>query len=294
MIGLDPLPQNKILEYKITNLADTVLYGIVDETDQTITVYIPFFYGLDIIDPEIKLSEGATLSEQVLPVSVYDTTQAYTVKGADGSTSIYKLKIMLQGPPTLDVAWASKPPVSYPVNSVPSIFGNFSTTNAALVKITVISSSGEETELNMSQSGMYIERSKDLYVFTGGYIPPTMDTGSYRVKVNFLQHSVELPEPLHIIYRQPGVAVVSRTVQQGGEIEWAAAFNTMLLGLKSVKADIFDGKIYDLPIKSYSYDKMTLTVPEDFPAGSYFSQLTFEFENWNTVTTWASLTVTPK
>lgn len=294
-IGLDPLPLNKILEYKVANMADTVLYGIIDDSDNTITVYVPFYYGLSLIDPEIKLSEGASLTEPILPVNINDDTQTYTVKGADGSTNTYKLKIAQQNPPTFDIAWATKPPVSYPINVVPLIRGNFMTTNAALVKITVTNiKTGTATKLDMSGAGMYIDRSADDYVYQGGFIPATIDTGSYKVKVDFLQKSVELPEPLHIVYRQPGVVIVSRTAKQGEDIEWQAAYQTMLLGLKSVKADIFDGKIYDLPIKSYTYDKMTLTVPEDFPVGSYFASFSFEFENWKTVTAYGSLTVTPK
>ncbi len=52
--GPDPLPQNRILSFKVVNLTDTVIYGAIDDIDNTITVYIPFYYGLTVIDPRIE------------------------------------------------------------------------------------------------------------------------------------------------------------------------------------------------------------------------------------------------
>src|SRR6186713_2843848 len=80
-IGLEPLPKNRMTSYKVTNLADTVIYGAIDNIENTITVYVPFYYGMSVIDPTITLDAGAKLSEEAEPVSVTDTTQTYTVKG---------------------------------------------------------------------------------------------------------------------------------------------------------------------------------------------------------------------
>lgn len=292
-IGLDPLPQNKILEYKVTNLPDTVITGIIDNTDNTVTVYVPYYYGMTIIDPEIKLSDGATLTDPILPVKIEDNTQTYTVKGVDGSTNTYKLNIVQQNPPTLTLAW-TKTASTYPLGRVPNINGNFLTTNAALVKITIISVKTDiETALNTSASGILLD-AQGGYKYDGGLIPATIDTGYYKVRVDFLQKSVELPEPLLIAYRPPSVTASARIVKQGEDFELGATVGYMILGLKAVKATI-NGITYNLPIKSYTYDKMTLTIPEDVPLmTSATCKYTFEYDNWPTTTSTSFLTVTPK
>lgn len=294
-IGLDPLPGNKILEYKVTNLADTVLYGIIDDTDNTITVYAPFYYGLSVIDPEIKLSEGATLREEILPVSVNDSTETYTVKGSDGLTNSYKLKIIQQNPPVLNLKWVRTPVTAYPLNSIPVIEGNFLSTNASLAKVTLVQSkTGGQTILNTSAAGIAINAGAlNSYTFSGAFIPGSIDTGYYKVRVEFLQKTVELPEQVHIIYQQPDVSVLTRQVKQGDELRYTNLPGKMLLGLKSAKATI-NGTVFNFPVKSYTYEEMVLTVPDTMPPGAYFATFAFEFEGWRTVTKFGSLTILPK
>ncbi|HEX8021706.1 MAG TPA: hypothetical protein VF500_17285, partial [Mucilaginibacter sp.] len=101
----DPLPQNKILEYKVVNVQDTVIYGAVDNIENTITVYIPYYYGLTVIQPKITLDANATLTTSAEPVSVDNTGQTYTVKGGDGTTRTYKLNIVQQNTANLTLNW---------------------------------------------------------------------------------------------------------------------------------------------------------------------------------------------
>jgi len=66
------LPADKILEYKVTNLPnDDVIYGAIDNEANTITVYLPYYYGLLVIDPTIKVANGASLTEEILKTDVY-------------------------------------------------------------------------------------------------------------------------------------------------------------------------------------------------------------------------------
>jgi hypothetical protein len=70
------LPADKILEYKVTNLPnDEVIYGAIDNEANTITVYVPYYYGLLVIDPSITLSNGASIAEEILPVKTDEKNQ---------------------------------------------------------------------------------------------------------------------------------------------------------------------------------------------------------------------------
>ncbi|WP_286754682.1 MULTISPECIES: hypothetical protein [Sphingobacterium] len=88
------LPADKIIEYKVTNLPnDEVIYGAIDNEKNVITVYLPYYYGLLVIDPTIKVANGASLTEEILPVKTDEKNQTYTVKSATGTTRTYSLKI---------------------------------------------------------------------------------------------------------------------------------------------------------------------------------------------------------
>lgn len=294
---LEPLPQSKILTYKVVNLPDAVIYGAVDHTDHTITVYVPFYYGLTVIDPEITVSPGAHIKEEVMPVEVEGGNVSYTVLGADGSNSTYTLKIALQSTPSLEISWSPAGALTYPADQVPNITGNFLSTNTALARVWLIPEKGDSSiEINpvAAGGGMFIDPSEGTYILSAGKVPAGIDTGYYKVKVSFLGHNVELKEPLHIIHRQPDLLLASRVAAQGGTISYTA-YNSVFIGLKSAKVTI-NGTAYTLPVEKYTRTEMTLKIPEDFPPGeyNYTAQFGFEFEGWATVNKTGYLKVTPK
>ena len=140
----NPLPKNRILSFKVTNLTDTLIYGAIDDIDNTITVYVPFYYGLTLIDPEIELSEGATLAEEALPVNIGETA-TYNVTGADGSKRAYKLSIVLQSTPPLNALWAVSNLTIYPRSNMPSVKGNFWARNKALLRLVLRNQANDKT-----------------------------------------------------------------------------------------------------------------------------------------------------
>jgi hypothetical protein len=285
---LAPLPQNKITEFKIVNLPDTVIFGSIDQVDKSITVYIPYYYGLAVIDPEIKVSEGARLTEEVLPIDLNETGTSYTVKAKDGSTQVYKLKIVQQNTPDLTVRW-SNTGVFYPRTTL-SITGNFMASGVGLAKVHLISEkTSKETLLNggilVTGSGLY------EYYLNALEIPTDIDTGYYKGRISFLGHIKELPQ-IHIIYKQPDVLIGSKEVKRGDEIVYSAAPETVIIGLKSVNVTIA-GITYDLPIKSYNNTSITLIIPNDFPLGEHlYIPMKILFNNWATLNKTASITVT--
>jgi hypothetical protein len=291
--GPDPLPQNRILSFKVVNLTDTVIYGAIDDIDNTITVYIPFYYGLTVIDPRIEVSGGAKLQEEILPVAI-DGTASYTVTGADGSKRNYSLSIVLQNTPPLQADWANPNLLAYPRSSLPAVKGNFWARNRELLKLTLRNEKTGKTVLLDPGTGHMQINAQDEYSFGNVAIPATIDTGTYKLELGFMGHQVVLEQPVHIVHRQPNVIVLSRVAKQGETITFTANSTTVLLELNAVSVEL-NGVAYPLPVVSFTPLEMVLKIPDDFPVGEYsFVPFTFQFTGWNNVTKYGSLTVNPK
>ncbi|MCC8407525.1 DUF5018 domain-containing protein [Mucilaginibacter sp. UR6-1] len=293
-MDLPGLPQNKITLYKVVNLPDTVIYGAIDNVEKTITVYVPFYYNMAVIDPEITLSEGAKLSERALPVSVNAQDVKYTVTGADGSTNTYALKIVNQSISSLEVDWlTTDEQIASPVGVLPNIAGNFQSRNAQAVSVELAKQgSGEKVSLVMDAAGL--EPSGNSYTLFNPPIPATIDTGYYDVTVSFAGHSSKISRPVHVVFQQPDLLIPSREVKQGGEISFTA-FNTVFVGLKSASVTV-NGLTYPLSIVSFDRLNMTLKTPDNMPVGvyNYTATYNFEFEGWPAVSKVGALTVTSK
>ncbi|WEK35566.1 MAG: hypothetical protein P0Y53_24035 [Candidatus Pseudobacter hemicellulosilyticus] len=96
----EELPQNRLLSYRIVNAQDTIK-GAVNEKEKTITVYLPSTVFLSLLEPEIVVSPGATVTpesgsfiEDMVDYFTNGRKIEYTVTGADKTTSTYTLKII--------------------------------------------------------------------------------------------------------------------------------------------------------------------------------------------------------
>jgi hypothetical protein len=297
-IGLEPLAQNEILEYKITNLTDTIIYGAIDQSDHTITVYVPYYYSLSLIDPEIKVSTGAKIEGEVLPVLISAKNTTYSVIAADGTKNTYTLNIVQQNTPSLSLEWTvtglvTKTPIAYPADVIANIRGNFLSTNGVLVDLSLTNIKTNKVTTFTKDNG-FLEVNDNLYNYFGKILPADIDTGYYKTRVQFLGHDVTLEYPLHIIHRQPDLLMPSREVKQGGTITFAP-FNSVFVGLKAARVTV-GGKTYNLTIESFTPSLMTLKFPDDFPIGKYYysAGYSFDFEGWQTVNKTGDLTVLAK
>jgi hypothetical protein len=97
---LTTLPGNRILSFKIANITQDNIYSAVDDSSKTITTYLPWYYTLHFIEPEITLSKDATIKPASGElVDVFSTTpMVYTVTGKDGRTMQYTLRVVVQQP----------------------------------------------------------------------------------------------------------------------------------------------------------------------------------------------------
>ena len=297
-IELDPLAQNKITSYKVVNLPDTVIYGTIDNIENSITVYVPYYYAMDVIQPSITLEDGAKLTEAALPVSISDTTETYTVNGSDGSLRTYKLFIVQQNTPGLTLNWAEEEPISYPKEYVNAIIGDFLSTSIATLKVELTSRENSNKILpNLGTVSIetYSSENGDSYLLGGMSLPVDLDSGFYNVKVNYLSHTVTMAKPLHVQYRAPEVAPSwdTKVAAQGGTITFIPSAS-LFISLNSVKATV-QGKTYDLAIQSSTREEAVLKIPEDFPVGSLgIIPLEFQFGNWEPTISNVPLTITAK
>lgn len=297
-VELPALPKSNIVTYKVVNLPDTVIYGAIDQIEKSITVYVPYYYSLNVIEPEITVTDGATITEKVAPFLISNTNIKYTVKGADATTTTYTVKVILQNPPSLTVNWRDgADPETNPLGTLPAIIGDFRSTNGDGVQMT----------FTHTKTGKVITAGKstlapfdNLYILQTTVLPVDADTGFYNVKVNFLGNTAQLKKPLHVVYIKPAVSIGFQEVKQGGTLTLTIPPppTGIFIGLISVKVAV-NGTTYDLPIQSYTPVLMKLTIPDNFPVGEYvFSNnqpvFSFEFRDWGIVTERGSLVITPK
>jgi hypothetical protein len=293
----DPLPQNKILEYKVVNIQDTVIYGAVDNIENTITVYIPYYYGLTVIQPKITLDANATLTTSAEPVSIDNTSQTYTVRGGDGTTRTYKLNIVQQNTANLTLNWFESDPRAIPNGQLTLISGNFLSTSTATLKVTLTNPATNKTVLGDLSTAQIVANGDnygDTYILAIK-VPLDIDSGRYNVQVDYLGHSVKMNKPLRVYYNVPAIATTfnTQTVAAGDSISFLNQ-NNVFIDLKSVKATI-SGQAYDFPIQTSTRTKIVIKVPEGLPVGSWgYTPFSFQFGNWQPVVTNVPLVVKVK
>lgn len=298
--ALTPLAQNRILEYKVTNLPDTVIYGAIDNIDNSITVYVPYYFSLSVIEPAVTLSAGARLSTEALPVSITDSTTSYEVKGADGSSRTYKLHIVQQNPSSLKADWSpsvEEQPVGYPNNAMPLIAGNFNSHDLSTAVITLTSvTSGKSVTVAKEGASIIMYNGEEHYLMDGLVLPADIDTGFYKVTIRFLGNQAALSRNIHVIHKQPAIAVTTQTVTQGGTITYDA-YLSILQGFTKASATL-NGITYSLPVEKATLTQLTLRIPDNFPAGDYSGslrpRLILEFTGWSNISRSVPLIVNPK
>ncbi|MFC6102423.1 hypothetical protein [Olivibacter domesticus] len=308
----EAVPQNRITEYKVVNLQDTFIYGAVNNIENTITVYVPFYLNMVVIQPEITVESGAILETEMLPVELDNESQTYAVRAADGSRRTYKLIITQQNTPDLSLVWSDELPTGAPgdllgVNNsgmpFSFLYGNFQSTSIATLNFAMIHrTTGDTLRPNLSSTGIEPSTGSSLpfirdYYLYGITIPTEADSGYYDIEIGFLGHKELTPVPLHVVYLEPLLAPIwsPKVAIQGGEISFLPNSSPQLLFInpQSVTA-LLNGKTYDFAIQDGSTRaNLVLKVPQDFPVGAYEGvPFTFQFGDWPELKVDVPLTIT--
>jgi hypothetical protein len=203
---------NRILSYKITNVPDEPVYGAVNDDKGTITVILPYYYYLTVIQPEITVSEGATVSpasgvliDSITKKLAEGTNIEYIVTGKDGSKATYKLLLTTQQPDiTLDelspdpanptVLYHSKP-ATFEFNFFDITGKNFIPQQELLGIFSTIS------YLNEQGNVVYTAVNGDNYTTRIGATVPSAEQvpeGVYRIRVTSYTRSATMKNPVKI------------------------------------------------------------------------------------------------
>jgi hypothetical protein len=89
---------NRIISYKVQSPTAQGIYAAINDADNTITVYLPYFYALNFLEvANIGLPAGTTISpvaDELVPV-FSNSPFTYTVTAADKTTRKYIVKMIV-------------------------------------------------------------------------------------------------------------------------------------------------------------------------------------------------------
>ncbi|RFS24796.1 hypothetical protein DVR12_06270 [Chitinophaga silvatica] len=159
-IPFTPEADNQLLEYKIVNVQGTPIYGAINQADSSVTIYLPFYLQLTILEPELKVSDGATITpasgtmiEDLLDFFRNGRTIKYNVKGKAGNVKGYTLHIQVQQPDLTVKEITTDPanPVTYNID-MKAFFDSFSFTlngagfasNLDMIKVVLVDEQNKE------------------------------------------------------------------------------------------------------------------------------------------------------
>lgn len=216
LVAYTRVSENTILEYKVTNAADT-LFGAVNNANNTITVYVPYYLGIDYLVPAITISKNAKLLNAagdvinldggIPPVPVDTTGYSYIVAGSDSVKRRYNLIIQIApNPDSLKVGYKlGTAGIDYTsalesaVFGRISLYGNFGST-----------SNNARFTLTHKATGKVYDNIFSIYQVTPGNSYYTMaldisadaDSGYYSVQLKHQGRTASLP-PIHLVYNKP-------------------------------------------------------------------------------------------
>lgn len=265
-----PAPKSKILSY-IVPLPSGDLQGVVDETDKTITVYIPLQAGLTFIQPQIKLSPGATINDTPKQISILDTQITYTVTGTDKSTTTYQLIIIVQQKTPLVVdELSTSDTAKVNIGSQVTLTGNFERNLFDEVQFSLVGPDGKETIFSKGSDYVSSELRADGKVYYTLYrqMPLDMKTGIYKAKVKFLKLNLEMKKPVQLVYGPPGWLLGEKIVEQGGTFQIDRSYSSVFVNFREFSI-VVNGVKTLLNIQSYTLSQATIQIPETVPPGEY-------------------------
>lgn len=227
---------NRMLEYRVTNSAED-LFGVIDDVDNTITVYIPYYISVDFLVPRITLEDGATLIdedgatinllEDLEPVNVEDEGYTYTVKDATGATRKYTVDIhivpfyqpLATGYRTIrdadnNVIADTVSTAEVLVNSQFTIYGNFESSSGK-GKLTLINNKTNEVVPDGLQL-ISVSRNRETHYMTAK-VSAEVDSGFYHIEVEHQGRKDTLPT-VHLIYKKPLFEWLNKTNTVGDTI----------------------------------------------------------------------------
>lgn len=174
-----------VVDYKINTSKDGI-YANVDNTEGKITIYLPYFYQLEYMEPSISMASGFTISpgnDALVPV-LSDKPFIYTVKDATGKSKEYSVNVVVQQPEMrlAEISTASNTR-TLSLDGV-YIYGQNMVPSFNVTSLHIINSNGEDVGLLVGNSQLDIPRST-LLVFSkfGGDISKLTANTDYWIEI---------------------------------------------------------------------------------------------------------------
>jgi hypothetical protein len=305
-IDYEKEPLNRILSYKVTN-AQQPLEGAIDQQNNTITVYVPYYISIEYLVAEIKVDDGATLLDSLgqpinldgglEPVKLGNPVK-YMVETEKGERRSYTLiQQILPHSSTLSVKISGVADgatvVEKPVFGRLTLLGNFESTSRNAKFYLKDKATGEVhtdyTIVSAVTPGTQYTMDVD--------ISPEAKAGEYEVTMEHQGRSAVLPS-LKLYYNRPWVPMLSSSsryapgdtiaLKVSRQVVTDDKYATVFVGLKEMymkiagpKASLpagFPEEYVDrkLPMKivSYTGTEVKAIFPEA-PAGFYTGGYTF-------------------
>lgn len=265
--------QNRILEYRVTNSKQS-LYGAINQDNNTITIYIPYYLSIDYLVADIKLDEGAIMLDSTgteinldggldpLPVG---TSIKYTVRGADEASRTYTIiqKISPYDQPL--TAWftggeGNTTGLEKPVGARFSLYGNFAS----------ISKAAKFTFRDKQTGTVYHDFFRVWSVAPGNsYYSMTVDVlpdaraGEFDVHMEHQGRKVQLPS-VKLKYQPPRTALMSSSASY-------APGDTIVFDCVSGAdyGDAWAGVFVGVKRMYLKFTEGSVTVPAGFPQALY-------------------------
>lgn len=211
---------NRILEYKVVNVSGDPVVGSVNDNDSTIMLYLPYYYYLNILMPEITVSEGATvdpesgeLIQDMMDYFEHGRDIHYTVTAKDKTTATYHLSIDVQQPaffvqelsedaenPAVFTNTVDADPFTIQWSGQTPIFEN-TEINVNVIRVTLVREDGFTYTFsnNTSHSGIPPQFTEERASYYLPDDPALLPAGLYTVKVRFYSREVTLENPVRIV-----------------------------------------------------------------------------------------------
>ncbi len=269
-------PKNKITAYKIET-AEGILFGAIDNINNTIKVYIPYYFDFAIIDPIIELSEGAKLKNEAEPIEIDAQDYIYTVVGADNTTRDYKLIIDIQISRPL---WVERMGTRSYLGNGFSVYGNFNTKDATEPKLFIVDEENNEYPLIIAEGHnvSIVPSGNNTYGITGYFSPQNLSLEKlYKVRAKFRGMTADGEQWFEFTQFQPQFHNLTPYVEvkRGDTVTRYASASTLVKPTRMFT--YIDGVETEMEIISWDFEKMTFVVPENMTYGiTYDTRVSFQ------------------
>lgn len=272
-----PSPHTRIASFKVEAGEEMMMAAM---SGDSIVMYWPFHIATpESIQPQIEVSEGATLSPASGASVPFRTGTAYTVKAQNGTEKKYFLKVVLNQAPIQ---------ISETGSYIAERGGEFVTdigstmryfvADPAVTSFYLVDTPGTATKMDIEfftpQNGIPNIRVK---------IPETgLKPGAYRVRITCGEQSRTTENYVFgVLYKwseSPKVTALAAdvTVKRGETITFSGSnfFDLKDAVAYTYDANYLEKEIMPLPFVSSTATTATYRIPDNFPAGTY------QFGDW--------------